>query len=168
MRHPTIAALAPRLQSRADPAGDTRRATDETQSDADPATASSTHEPPPLTPIQHWFLAQQFPSRSHFNQSLLLRLPDQPDAERLQAAIDILWQRHDGLRLVFGGDPGSGWQRILPAAEAPRLTTLALPDEQALSADAGERQRGFVTDTGPLFRAVRYRLPDGDRLFLCA
>lgn len=125
-------------------------------------------EAPPLSPTQHWFLAQDFAQPAHFNQSLLLVIPHELETQHLQQAIAALWQHHPGLRLTFGRGPDSPWQRPLPAAAPPALQVVKCHDAAALLADAQTRQCSFDPQHGPLFTAVRYRLPDGDRLLLVA
>lgn len=160
LRNPTIASLAPLIVPVAQAPAHARAA------DEDPR--------PPLTPIQHWFLAARFAHPQHFNQSLLLHIARDLDPARLQQAITTLWHHHAGLRAVFGAGPdspddgGAPWQRLLAAEPAPLVETVECADAAALTADAERRQRGFDPARGPLFAAVRYRLPDGDRLFLAA
>jgi amino acid adenylation domain-containing protein/non-ribosomal peptide synthase protein (TIGR01720 family) len=155
LRSPTIAALAALITPLDASAG----ATPSTAED-DPA--------PPLSPIQHWFLAQDFAQPAHFNQSVLLVLPRTLEHERLGQAIAALWRHHPGLRLTFGRSADGPWQRQLPATTEPCAPTVECRDAAALLADAQARQRGFDTTRGPLFSAVRYRLPDDDRLLLIA
>jgi amino acid adenylation domain-containing protein/non-ribosomal peptide synthase protein (TIGR01720 family) len=153
LRYPTVESLAPRLARAAAQAA---------------AVVADDDETPPLSPIQHWFLAQNFANPAHFNQSILLDLPPATADAALQAAVDTLWRQHRGLRLVFGVENGQPWQRTLPADAAPCVERVACADAAALRADAQQRQAGFDTAAGPLLKLVRYALPDGDRLFLCA
>ncbi len=161
LRYPTIETLAPRL------------ARAEAQA---VAVVADDDEAPPLSPIQHWFLAQDFANPAHFNQSILLELPRETAADKLQAAVAALWARHRGLRLVFGTENGQPWQRYLPADAAPRVEHVPCADAAALRADAQRQQAGFATAAGPLLKIVRYTLPDAEdatddaseRLFLCA
>lgn len=156
LRTPTIEGLAPLLTQTATPADS-------------PAAVLAEDREPPLSPTQHWFLAQDFARPAHFNQSLLLVIAPDLASSRLQEAIAALWRHHPGLRLVFGqqGMPAP-WQRQLPPAPAPAIETVVCADAAALLADAQARQRRFDPATGPLFAAVRYRLPAEDRLFLVA
>jgi amino acid adenylation domain-containing protein/non-ribosomal peptide synthase protein (TIGR01720 family) len=157
LRYPTVEALAPRL------------ARAEAQA---VAVVADDDEAPPLSPIQHWFLAQDFANPAHFNQSILLELPRETAADKLQAAVAALWRQHRGLRIVFGTENGQPWQRYLPADAAPRVEHVHCADTAALRADAQQRQAGFATAAGPLLKIVRYTLPDAEdaseRLFLCA
>ncbi|MBN3992584.1 MAG: AMP-binding protein [Nostoc sp. NMS2] len=55
----------------------------------------------PLTPIQQWFFAQNFPEPHHFNQSLLLKVPQTLDPNLLSQVVQQLLLHHDALRLRF-------------------------------------------------------------------
>lgn len=154
LRSPTIEALATLITPLA---GADRAAPPPAEDDA-----------PPLSPTQQWFIAQDFARPAHFNQSLLLVIARELEPERLQRAIAALWQHHPGLRLSYGHGPDGPWQQTLPAVSPPTLPTVACADAAELLVDAQTRQRGFDTEHGPLFIAVRYRLPDGDRLLLLA
>ncbi|WP_035647389.1 phosphopantetheine-binding protein, partial [Bradyrhizobium sp. ORS 285] len=63
----------------------------------------------PLTPIQHWFFAQDRAVPDHFNQAVLLDVSAlTPDL--VMSALDALLHQHDALRLRFvRGD--NGWQQ---------------------------------------------------------
>ncbi|MFN3987989.1 MAG: amino acid adenylation domain-containing protein [Rhodocyclaceae bacterium] len=207
MRHPSIDQLAPLLVR------DTNAATSATHADdASAADAANDTAPAPWAPAQHWFVAQDFARPAHFNQSMLVHIDPALAPERLQQAIDTLWQRHPGLRLRptpdtadgtasgahgntatapfrdAAGDNGEGvhdvsaqatagaprdaasppTQQALPADAAPHVVEHICASAAEMQADAARRQGGFDLDSGPLFAAVRYRLPDGDRLFLIA
>ena len=123
---------------------------------------------PALSPMQRWFLAQDFAQPEHFNQSVLLTIPTDLSDARLQQAVDALWQTHSGLRLVFGHGEQGAWQRLLDAAAAPRLHFVDCANGDALSAHAQRAQQGFVPALGPLFQVLRYRIAEGDRLLLIA
>ncbi len=61
----------------------------------------------PLTPIQRWFFAGEPVEPQHFNQSVLLSVPADLDAEHLRLAIAALLAHHDALRMRFvRGDDG--------------------------------------------------------------
>ena len=165
LRTPTIEGLAPLLKQAAAAADTPAAAT----------TLLAEDREPPLSPTQHWFLAQNFARPAHFNQSVLLVIAPDVATSRLQEAIASLWRHHPGLRLVFGRqDNQAPWQRQMPPESVPFIDTVECADAAALLADAQARQRCFDPAHGPLFTAVRYRLPAGhplpagDRLFLVA
>jgi microcystin synthetase protein McyA len=53
----------------------------------------------PLTPIQSWFLAGDSTEPWHFNQAVLLEVPDDLDPAALRQALAALLRHHDALRL---------------------------------------------------------------------
>ncbi|HVR11270.1 MAG TPA: condensation domain-containing protein, partial [Thermoanaerobaculia bacterium] len=138
--------------------------------------------PLPLTPIQHWFLAQRPIDPQHFNQSLLMR-PARPLAPAVVArAWGAVLLHHDALRLRFA-EEGGRWRQwcAAPAGRVPfaHVDLAALggggqgaPIEggaaaAALATSAGQAQSSFDLDGGPLARAVWYSLGGGvSRLLL--
>jgi amino acid adenylation domain-containing protein/non-ribosomal peptide synthase protein (TIGR01720 family) len=146
-QHPTIAALAPRLE-RAGAA-----AVNET-------IAGSV----PLTPAQAWFFAHHREDRHHFNQAVLLQPRAPLAADAVAAVIAAIWRHHDALRTVFEGENA----RVLGPALPPVFSEVPVADEVARLAHSESVQRGFDLARGPLFAAVLYRGPQGDRLLLAA
>ncbi len=65
----------------------------------------------PLTPIQHWFFAQDLAQPHHFNQSFLLTVPSDIKLEFLEQVWQQLLLHHDALRLRFTETDGT-WQQI--------------------------------------------------------
>jgi non-ribosomal peptide synthase protein (TIGR01720 family) len=89
--------------------------------------------PVPLTPIQHWFFAQQPAQPDHFNQSVLLHVDAEVDARQLQRALQLLHARHDALRLRFWQQNGD-WKQALPDKPASiKLLRVMLPDDDSQS-----------------------------------
>ncbi len=154
LRYPSIAQLAPLLGSGA---AQKPRAK---QSEGDIA----------LTPIQSWMLERQLPAPNHFNQSVLLELPAASDAARVMRALAALQAQHDALRLRFGiGADGKPWQRLAPAGATWELPEHVLhgPDAEAtMLAEINRIQRSLAPETGPIWRAALFHLPQGDRLLL--
>jgi amino acid adenylation domain-containing protein/non-ribosomal peptide synthase protein (TIGR01720 family) len=54
-----------------------------------------------LTPIQHWFMDQNFSNASYYNQSVLLRFKKLANIELLEEAFKKLIRHHDALRLNY-------------------------------------------------------------------
>ncbi|MDX1999260.1 MAG: amino acid adenylation domain-containing protein, partial [Thermoanaerobaculia bacterium] len=131
---------------------------------ANPEPAEAPAGPVPLTPIQHWFFAQEPPEPWHFNQSVALQPAPEVTVEHFGEALDILVAHHAALRLRFRRTAGSGWQQELVPVDDPRapapLTRVDLtacpPDERRARVEAVETdlQRSFDLATGPLIRAV--------------
>ncbi|MDZ8090978.1 MAG: amino acid adenylation domain-containing protein [Nostoc sp. DedQUE05] len=85
----------------------------------------------PLTPIQHWFFAQNLPQPAHFNQSVLLEVPADLKPEILEQALQQLLLHHDALRLRFIQE-GESW--LQTNADADGTVTLTCVDLSAMSA----------------------------------
>jgi amino acid adenylation domain-containing protein/non-ribosomal peptide synthase protein (TIGR01720 family) len=122
-----------------------------------------------LIPIQTRFFALPMAQRSHWNQSLLLDLPQALDVPVLQQALALLLAQHDSLRLSFHqGDDGQWLQRYRDSESAERvLWTCELTREEDLASLSDEAQRSLNIETGPLLRVVHARLPSGEgRLLL--
>ena len=135
--------------------------------------------PVPLTPIQHWFFAQELPSPHHFNQAVLLEAGgpgERVDAGRLAHVIERLLEHHDALRIWFEPSAGESplWRQVNRAAAggAPcgEIDLSALPEERqrpALDAAAAQLQASLDLSAGPLLRAALFRPASApDRLLL--
>ncbi len=156
--YPTIAQLAPHLRPSAGPAAG---AVD----GADVGIA-------PLSATQRFFFTTYGPS-AHFNQAILLRPRRPVTLGALRAACATLAARHGMLRARFVQRDGA-WQQEVLAAAAVEPLVLALdlraaPDaDDELQAHAAQMQRGFALERAPLWSAVLYDLPEGQRLLLSA
>ncbi|MFC8490310.1 amino acid adenylation domain-containing protein [Streptomyces sp. NPDC057235] len=117
----------------------------------------------PPTPIAAWFLDRPGPTDG-YNQSAVLRTPEDADQERLAAALQILVDHHDMLRVrvtrTAGGEPAL---ETLPRGTVPvrpRLTRIDVAGRDAdgvrvALAEAGERARERLRPAhGEVFEAV--------------
>ncbi|WP_042703453.1 non-ribosomal peptide synthetase, partial [Azospirillum sp. B506] len=119
-----------------------------------------------LTPIQRWFFAEPIPNRSHWNQSVLLRLRRPVDPALLERALTALVSHHDALRLVFAAD---GTARHLPPEAVPALLWQRTAADAAAQEQLCEQaQRSLDLEHGPLLRALLVERSDdgGQRLLL--
>ncbi|MFJ3523302.1 amino acid adenylation domain-containing protein [Pseudomonas sp. NPDC090203] len=123
-----------------------------------------------LTPIQARFFALSVSERAHWNQSLLLNLPQALDVALLHQALALLLAQHDSLRLSFHqGSDGQWLQRYRDSESAERvLWTCELTRAQDLASLSDEAQRSLNIETGPLLRVVHARLPSGEGRLLLA
>ncbi|WP_316976893.1 amino acid adenylation domain-containing protein [Shumkonia mesophila] len=126
----------------------------------------------PLTPIQHWFLRTHTQGLSQLNHLVLLEAGRPLATAAVAAAVAAVWRHHDALRLRFSKGDGQWVATIVPPEPAPPLRDIDLRQAgdpwAALEIDALSLQTGFDLAAGPLFKATRYRLPEGDCLFLLA
>ncbi len=158
-RHQTIRALA----AVAEPIGAASEAIEETMGRL------------ALTPLQRLFFAHQPPTPSHFNQSLLLVLDPTVAPDALRAALRELQRVHPALRSRFRRDADGGWYQEIVAELDVALDEHDLGgDPPATRVTRLERlcdavQRGLDLASGPLFRAVLFRLGANEtRLLLVA
>ncbi|HEX2300787.1 MAG TPA: amino acid adenylation domain-containing protein, partial [Pseudonocardiaceae bacterium] len=116
-QHQSIAALAPQV----------------TQVIAEPAQRGPVSGATPLTPIQHWFFAAHPAHPEHFNQSVLLELAPDVDRAALRAALDVLAEHHDALRMRYEHVNGQWRQDNAADDGAPswQVTDLSGLDEPA-------------------------------------
>ncbi|WP_411077444.1 amino acid adenylation domain-containing protein [Streptomyces sp. cmx-10-25] len=117
----------------------------------------------PPTPIAAWFLDRPGPTDG-YNQSAVLRTPEGADEEHLAAALQLLVDHHDMLRVrvvrTAGGEPAL---ETLPRGTVPvrpRLTRIDVTGRDAgevrsVLAEAGERARRRLRPAhGEVFEAV--------------
>ncbi|NET44012.1 non-ribosomal peptide synthetase [Okeania sp. SIO2B3] len=118
----------------------------------------------PITPIQHWFFAQNLPQSHHYNQSFLLKVSANLQPELLSIAVDKLLTHHDALRMRFLMKDTT-WQQINEAQDDNTIFHLVdlsevSPIEQTsvLEAAIAEQQQSLNLSHGPLVRVVLYQL----------
>jgi amino acid adenylation domain-containing protein len=124
----------------------------------------------PTTAAQRglWFAAQLAPGDTAYHMPALLRLRGPLDLGRLDAALQGLVDRHEGLRTTFADLDGRPLQRVV-AKRAHRLSTvdcegLALADAVEAAREAAHVP--FDLAAGPLMRTAVWRLADDDHLLL--
>jgi non-ribosomal peptide synthase protein (TIGR01720 family) len=125
----------------------------------------------PLTPIQHWFLQQDWREPHHFNQAVVLEGRGLSPALVEQALAHVVGH-HDALRLRFRRT-AAGWRQAhaddgAAAFEHVDLCGLdAAAQAAALSARAERLQASLDLVAGPLVRAALFDLgPRAQRLLL--
>lgn len=118
-----------------------------------------------LTPIQHWFFAQNLTDAHHWNQAIMLETGERLDSDILEKALQNLLVHHDALRLRFIRDE-SGWQQFgtEPAGEmlleeydfstireeerAPALKKISSSLQASLNLTEGRLVRAATIDFG--------------------
>jgi amino acid adenylation domain-containing protein/non-ribosomal peptide synthase protein (TIGR01720 family) len=118
----------------------------------------------PLTPIQHWFFAQNLPDVHHWNQSLLLEVRQPLDLGLLKEVVRLLLGHHDALRLHFTQDE-KGWKAVIspPSEEIPLtrfdFSHLSSPEQEtAIAAAADQIQASLNLSAGPLVKIAYFNL----------
>lgn len=122
----------------------------------------------PLTPIQQWFLDQDWAGPHHFNQATLLETSPGVNLLWLERALAALLQHHDALRLRFERSDGRWRQEnadvtattpmqvidLAPYTSAERAARLAL--------EADRLQASLNLADGCLLRAVLFTFGAGE------
>jgi len=118
----------------------------------------------PLTPIQHWFFAQNLPESHHWNQAFLLEVPATFKPNLLQQAVQQLLLHHDALRLRFTQSE-QGWQQFnaLPDEILPfSLIDLSVVPETAqaetIETTSAQLQASLNLATGPIVRVALFHI----------
>ncbi|NER96524.1 MAG: hypothetical protein F6J86_22215 [Symploca sp. SIO1B1] len=118
----------------------------------------------PLTPIQHWFLAENPPAAHYFNQSVLLQISNDIKPDLMEKALEKLLSHHDALRLRFPS-PASEYQQInqglddtLPFTVIDLLSTPRHLQQQTIEQIATEFQASLNLSTGLLMQVVMFNL----------
>lgn len=116
-------------------------------------------------PVQAEFL-HHHPSRHHYNQSVMVKLPRALSHEELMLMLKAIVKRHDGLRLKFAADNRACF---VPADELDLATNIAWFECPSLEASgietiANQVQTGLNIETGPLFKWAQFHVPEGSRL----
>lgn len=141
------------------------------QADQNPVTG-----PCGLTPVQVWMFDNNSPNPGHFNQSFLLQVPADLDAQALDTAFRALLFHHDALRLRFHHG-ANGW-----VAEHAELSDddglewidlsgyLGKTQIRELEAACAELQASLNLADGPLIRVALFDMGPGQsaRLLITA
>ncbi|MDJ0543983.1 MAG: amino acid adenylation domain-containing protein, partial [Microcystis sp. M53601_WE4] len=126
----------------------------------------------PLTPIQKWFFEQNLPERHHFNQSILLEVPNNLQPDLLKKTISKLLYHHDALRLRFV-HKGEQWQQNHSddcnnfAFEKVDLSHLSCDEQLTKMAEISEvQQRVLNLEEGPLMAVVFFALGESGKMLI--
>ncbi|MCM0593872.1 MAG: amino acid adenylation domain-containing protein [Gloeotrichia echinulata DEX184] len=118
----------------------------------------------PLTPIQQWLFAQNIPEVHHYNQSVLLQIPNDLQSELIAITCKKLLEHHDALRLRFTS-VGSEYQQInqgldegVPFTVVDLSSVSKVSQPQALEKIAAEYQVSLNLSTGPIMQVVMFNL----------
>ncbi|MEM7714779.1 MAG: amino acid adenylation domain-containing protein, partial [Cyanobacteria bacterium P01_A01_bin.68] len=99
----------------------------------------------PLTPIQHWFFAQNLADSHHWNQSIMLEVDKSIPFAWIEQSIQKILAHHDALRLQFHNTE-SGLQQI--NVDVDNYINQNIPLLQFdLSALSEKQQQSTITET---------------------
>jgi amino acid adenylation domain-containing protein/non-ribosomal peptide synthase protein (TIGR01720 family) len=125
----------------------------------------------PLTPIQQWFFSKNRPEAHHYNQSVLLRLPQSLSNELIALALKKLVEHHDALCLRFTSQAAEYPQINSKEDEIPLIlidlsSTPVSEQAKALEKIATEYQASLNLSTGPIIRAVMFNFGQDEKRLL--
>ncbi len=115
-----------------------------------------------------WFLHRLAPESAAYNIAGAARLAPGTDRAALARALQLLVDRHPGLRATFAATPEGPVQRIAERADVALLQEDARgwSEEELLARLRQEAFRPFDLERGPVFRAALFEREEGDRLAL--
>ncbi|MEA5516374.1 non-ribosomal peptide synthetase [Nodularia sp. UHCC 0506] len=120
----------------------------------------------PLTPIQHWFFAQNLLDSHHWNQSILLQVHQSLDPALLEQVVKHLLVYHDALRLSFVRQE-STWQQVnanlnevVPFTVVDLSGVLETEQGAAIAATANKLQTSLNLSSGSLMQVAFFNLGD--------
>ncbi|MEH2337088.1 amino acid adenylation domain-containing protein [Nostoc sp.] len=120
----------------------------------------------PLTPIQHRFFEQNRPEAHHYNQSVLLQVPNYLQSELMAIAVKNLLKYHDALRLRFTSvvdeykQINQGLDDNIPFAVVDLSSTPKKEQPQALEKIATKYQASLNLSIGQIIQVVMFNLGD--------
>ncbi|MFD3166732.1 condensation domain-containing protein, partial [Herpetosiphon sp. NSE202] len=128
-----------------------------------------------LTPIQHWFFAQNQPEPHHWNLSILIEVAATIRHAWLEQAINAVIAHHDALRITFI-DQGQGIEQINAEQQHVPLQLIDFANlapharSAALEEQANRLQASLDLSNGPLFKPIYFDYGAGQagRLLLIA
>ncbi|MGH3572964.1 MAG: amino acid adenylation domain-containing protein, partial [Pseudonocardiaceae bacterium] len=105
---------------------------------------------------------------SEYNSGLALRLRGSLQVPALTAALRDLVARHESLRTTFDEVDGKGMQVVHPAVDlaVPVVELAGATGEELDAALSAEYGHPFGLRTGPLFRALLFRVADDEHVLL--
>jgi amino acid adenylation domain-containing protein/non-ribosomal peptide synthase protein (TIGR01720 family) len=121
--------------------------------------------PVPLSPIQAWFFDQAFAVPDHWNQGMLLALPDGVDEAALRSAVTAVLEHHDMLRARFVHQDGT-WSQSIADDAATGLERIPSPSADLDPIVAGLQAR-LDLGNGPVVRCALIEPPAPARPVLC-
>ncbi len=112
-----------------------------------------------LLPVQQHFFERDLAAPHHYNQSVLMTVPDGFDLATLNAVFGALFLRHDALRLRFAHDD-DGWFGHFQATSEEVCSQVCAYEQVHSDTELTERcnqiQASLNYVTGPLCRAVLF------------
>ncbi|WP_379129607.1 amino acid adenylation domain-containing protein [Paenibacillus sp. sgz500958] len=117
-----------------------------------------------LTPIQRWFIGQNFSDFNHWNQSVCLELKEKVDPKVLNDALNEVCRQHDVLRTRVAGGSTLGnvfgnagrYAEIMPFAYSDRLQIVgtSVANQHQMQQQIIGLQKSLRLETGEVFKGL--------------
>ncbi|MES9730365.1 MULTISPECIES: condensation domain-containing protein, partial [Bacillus] len=123
----------------------------------------------PLTPIQHWFLEQEFERPEHFNQSMMLFRKEGWKPELIENCFRKLCEHHDALRIAFSLDSSSQYNRGTQGIECTvkNFDFRGMENPVSLIEKEANRIQGSIQfSNGSLFKLAVFNTEEGSHLLI--
>jgi len=132
------------------------------------------NQPLPLSFAQQrlWFLDQLEPNNPLYNVPHIVRMQGELNVVAIEQALNEIVRRHESLRTTFETIDDQPVQVVAPSLHLPLavsdLTSLpeAQREDEARRLAMAEVQRPFNLQTGPLLRALLFKLGDADHVLI--
>lgn len=121
-----------------------------------------------LTPIERWFFAQELANPHYYNQSILLRLKQSIDIQRMEEAFQKLIALHDGLRLNYDVAEQRAWFNAAHLTYSFKIDTYEIEALSNLPSLAQEVKGQFDLSESLLLKAVMAKTPNETYLLISA
>ena len=122
-----------------------------------------------LTPIQHHFFETNFKNASHYNQAILLSLPDDCTEKATEAIFTEIQRHHDALRLTFvKNGKCAQYNKGIDMPVALKVYDLSTEEknDERLETLATEIQKSINLEEGPLMKLGFFRHKSGNQLLI--
>lgn len=172
---------SPRLTELADLLSESQAKTDsdinQTAATFQPATrlshsdneSQAQRQPSNLLPIQHWFYEVEQPVMHHWNQAIMLDLPQAVNHEAMSGAVAALVKKHVALASRFTHEKSSEVTQTFSGQSAGIYTTFDNQTLESVETLTQHCQESLDLSTGPVFKVVAFNLKQGGaRLLLVA
>ncbi len=120
----------------------------------------------PLTPIQQWFMDNEFLDPGYWCQTMAFEVKALFDTDILQESLQVLVKKHPVLTTSFKQIDGHEWRQTLNAENLITLQKRSLQNPAQLEALLQTEQKAFKLNNGPLFKVVWLEISGQNPLLL--
>ncbi|KAF6626198.1 amino acid adenylation domain-containing protein, partial [Paenibacillus sp. EKM208P] len=126
----------------------------------------------PLTPIQRWFISQNYDEPHYFNQSMMLFSQELYKEDTICTTMNHILAHHDYLRTVLkqSNESIKAWNRKISSENLYSLTVYDLDDcidlPGTIERLANQTQGALNLNHGPLINVAIFKTSSGDHLLI--